>query len=389
MIRSTYDWLPDHHLGVAAALAHADDAMAQAADVLFDYQTQPGGIIGLRERPMGTYSQTIVTGMSPIPRKVPLLVADALVALRNALEHTLFAEIEYRDGVLDDNAARLVEMPAAKRYDDFQTWVTKRQKSGPESLRKGSDLLRRIDGLQPFHRTQDPQAHPLALLALHTNYSKHRAPAITAVRLAAMYREDQAPPPIRDLERRPEVPLQVGDVLAEMPMGTRVPVTLFPTIGINRPGTDRWPVLMNELDDLSTWVRFQAVPRLITGAEPLRPALPARYEIAIGHEDERSAISSGSAESAAQLHQQRLGAASARIDMVEMIGMMEDAPSAEQIADWLDSLTDQEVLARIAQIEVSHNRDLDIAWNNIAVLEGMCDEACRFAGLDEPVDDRP
>lgn len=187
MTSSSHDWLPDHHLSVAATLAHADEVIAQAADILFEYQTQPEGIIRLCEVLMVTHSQTVVTGMAPIPRKVPLLVADALVTLRNAIEHTLSAEVEHRDGALGEKAAKLVEMPARQTYDDFQTWVKGRTKNGPPSLQHGSQLLRRIDGLQPFHRTKDPQNHPLALLALHTNHSKHRAPAITAVGLAGIH----------------------------------------------------------------------------------------------------------------------------------------------------------------------------------------------------------
>ncbi|MGW9717881.1 hypothetical protein [Micrococcus aloeverae] len=201
MTRPSYAWLPDHHLGVAATLAHVDEVIAQVADILFDYQHQPEGIIHLREVPMVTHSQLIVVGMAPIPRKVPLLVADAMVALRNAIEHTLFAEIEHRDGALDEKAAKVVEMPAAQTYEAFEAWVKGRVKNGPPSLRQGSDLLKRIDGLQPLHRTKDPQNHPMALLALHTNHSKHRAPAITAVRLAAMYREDQMPRSMGDCKR--------------------------------------------------------------------------------------------------------------------------------------------------------------------------------------------
>ncbi|NNM37806.1 hypothetical protein [Micrococcus luteus] len=388
MTRPSYAWLPDHHLGVAATLAHVDEVIAQVADILFDYQHQPEGIIHLREVPMVTHSQLIVVGMAPIPRKVPLLVADAMVALRNAIEHTLFAEIEHRDGALDEKAAKVVEMPAAQTYEAFEAWVKGRVKNGPPSLRQGSDLLKRIDGLQPLHRTKDPQNHPMALLALHTNHSKHRAPAITAVRLAAMYREDQMPRSMGDLDRRPEVPLQVGEVIAETPRGAQIPVALFPTIGINRPGTDRWPVLMKELEGLAIWVRTQAVPRLITGIEPPLPALPTRYEIAIGHDDERSALSAGSTVSAAQLHNDRLGAATVRRDMVETIGQMEDAPSAEQIATWLGSLSDQEMLARMRQLKVTHTYEPEIVLSNFAVLEAMRDDARRFAGLDVPADDQ-
>ncbi len=245
MTDHTYAWLPVRHLGVAATLSHADELIGQVADLLFDYQTQPNGVFQLTEVPADRISQTIVERVAPIPRKVPLLVADALVALRAALEHTLFAEVEFLDGApLDEKAARLVEMPASDSYEKFEEWKKKQLRNRPPSLCAGSELVRRIDALQPFHRRNEPRAHPLARLVLHTNHAKHRTPAITAVRLAAMYEDDQMPRSVRDLAPRPEEPLHVGDVIAEPPLGARVPVTLFPTVGINRPGTDRWPVLM-------------------------------------------------------------------------------------------------------------------------------------------------
>ncbi|MCD1284909.1 MULTISPECIES: hypothetical protein [unclassified Brevibacterium] len=378
---SNYTWLPDHHLAVAATLAHADEIIGEVASLLFDYQTQPKGIIQLREVPMITHSQTIVLSISPIPRKVVLLVADALVVLRNAIEHTLFAEVEYRDGTLDEKAAKVVEMPAAQTYDAFDAWMKGRAKNGPPSLQRGSELIKRIEGLQPFHRTVGSHDHPMALLALHTNHSKHRSPAVTAVRLAAIHREDRMPSPLADVERRPEVPLQVGEVIAETPRGQHTPVALFPTIGINRPGTERWPVLMKELDELATWVRCQAVPRLITGVEPPAPALPARYEISVGHDDERSALSSGSTMSAPQLHNDRLRAAAMRRDMVETISKMDDDLGTEQIAAWLESLSDQEMLARMQQLRPTVTYEPETVLSNFAVLERMRDDARAFASL--------
>lgn len=382
---SSYAWLPDHHLAVAATLAHADELIGEVASLLFDYQTQSEGTIQLREVPMITHSRTVVVSMSPMPRKVVLLVADALVVLRNAIEHTLFAEVEYRDGTLDEKAAKVVEMPAAQTYDAFDAWLKGRAKNGPPSLQRGSELIKRIERLQPFHRTVSSHDHPMALLASHTNHSKHRAPAVTAVRLAAIHREDLTPPSLADVERRPEVPLQVGEVIAETPRGQRIPVALFPTIGINRPGTERWPVLMKELDELATWVRTQAVPRLITGIEPPAPALPARYEISVGREDERSALPSGSATSAAQSYSDRLGAAAVRLDMVETIVQMENAPSATQISAWLESLSDQELLARMRKLRSTAMYEPEIVVSNFAVLERMRDDARRFSGL--PVGD--
>lgn len=315
--------------------------------------------------------------MAPMPRKVPLLVADAFVALRSALEHALFAEVEFREGALDEKAARSVEVPAFRKAEDLELWAKGRVKNGPDSLHPGTDLVKRIEGLQPFNR-KDVENHPLARLVLYTNHAKHRTPAVTAVRIAAMYNEDQLPRSVRSIPRRPEVPLQVGDVIAETPLGTRVPVTLLPTIGINRPGTQRWPVLMQELEEISHWVRTQAVPRLVTGNEPPRPELPTQYDISVGHIDERHAISAGASVSAADRHKQRLVAASVRIDMVDTLGHMDGAPSAEQIAAWLNQLTDEEVLERVSRLRATHTYDADIMLRNFEVLEGMRDDAAAF-----------
>lgn len=377
-------WLPDHQLGVAATLTHADELIGQVADLLFEYQSQPDGIFGLQEVPAGRVSHTVVSSVAAIPRKIPLLVADALVALRAALEHALFAEVELRDGTLDERAARLVEIPASDTEEKFDEWLKKRARNGPESLRAGSDLVVRIQRLQPYNR-KDAANHPLALLTLHTNHAKHRTPAVTAVRLAAMYREDQRPSSVRTLPKRPEVPLAVGEIIAETPRGSQIPVTLFPTVGINRPGTDRWPVLMKELDEIAHWVRTQAVPRLITGGEPPEPALPIRYDISVGHANERDAMVPSTMLTAAARHQQRLGAALVRKDLVGILSSMDDAPSDRQITAWLAHLSDDEVLERMSRIRPTEDHDPEIVIANFAAFEGLRAEALTFNSTGDTV----
>lgn len=379
MTGHTYAWLPERHLGVAATLSHADELIGQVADLLFDYQTQPNGVFQLAEVPRDRISQTIVEKVAPIPRKVPLLVADALVAFRAALEHTLFAEVEFLDGApLDEKAAKLVEMPASDTHVKFAEWTKKRARNGPPSLRAGGELARRIEALQPFHRHVQADLHPLARLVLHTNHAKHRTPAITAVRLAAMIRDDQKPRSLRDYSPLPEEPMRIGDIIAETPLGTKAPVTLFPTVGINRPGTDRWPVLIKELDEISRWVRTQAVPRLITGTEPPVPALPTRYEIAVAHEDERGAMSVGSTKTAVERYQLRLGAASARIDLADLINRIDGSPNSRQIVAWLEQLTDDEVMERVGRLGAAFNYEADIVLRNVEILKGLRDEALTF-----------
>lgn len=216
---SDLHWLPDHQLGAAATLAHADELVGQVSDLLFAYQTRPDGIFELGEQRDFPNTRTVVKHVVPIPRKIPLLVADVLVALRGALEHALFAEVEFRDGPLEETAARLVDIPASLTIKDFESWAKKRVKNGPASLQPGSELVIRIKNLQPFNR-QDAENHRLARLVLHTNHAKHRTPAVTAVRIAAMYNENQMPHSIAALPPRPEAPLGVGDILAETPIGT-------------------------------------------------------------------------------------------------------------------------------------------------------------------------
>lgn len=250
MTGSPYDWLPDRHLGVATTLAHSDELIGQVSALLFQFQTQQGDVIGLRSEKHGPVVRTVVDRISPMPPKIPRLVADALVALRAAIEHATFAEVEYLDGPLGEKAAKLVEMPAAETYDAFQEWKKKRRKNGPPSLQDGSELVRRISALQPFHRLQNPQQHPLALLVSHTNHAKRRTPASTAVLIAAMYEDAKVPRTIDALLPGPKGPVSVGDVIGEAPLGVVVPITMFPTVGINRPGTDEWPVMLNELREI-------------------------------------------------------------------------------------------------------------------------------------------
>lgn len=387
---SAYDWLPDRHLGVAATLSHVDDLIGQVGDLLFDYQTQPGGTFSLEEvlTAAGSHSQTVVQRIAPIPRKVPLLVADALVALRAALEHVLFTEAEFLSGApLGEKAARLVEMPAAQTFEKFKAWQKQRSRNAAPVLQPGSELVRRIYGLQPLHRLREPDLHPLALLVLHTNHAKHRTPAITAVRLAAMYSDDEPPRSMSELPQRSEEPLRCGEVIGETPLGSRVPLTLFPTVGINRPGTNRWPVLMKELAEIAEWVRTQALPRLITGTDPPEPAFRTRYNITVGHDDERAAILAGSTTSAAELHTERLTSAVARQDFLDLLASLNGAPGQSQIAAWLESLTDTEVFSWQSRLLTNFTQDVHTMRHNLELLQRMCDDALSFVGDRRPTQD--
>ena len=246
-------------------------------------------------------------------------------------------------------------------------------------MQADGELVSRIERLQPYQFQSDPQLHPLARLVLYTNHAKHREPAVTAVRIAAMYDDERVPESIRELPTRPEVPIVLGDVLGETPVGTYVPMTMFPTIGINRPGTDRWPVLVTELDEIFKWVRTQALPRLITGGEPPQPPLPARYEISLGHDEERDAMAKGTDVPAATRHAQRLAAALSRIDLAEFISQVDNSLSCEQVSEWLTQLSDNDVVARAERLGARAHLPPDVRARYIQrVLNELREEAARF-----------
>lgn len=136
---------------------------------------------------------------------------------------------------------------------------------------------------------------------------------------------------------------------------------------------------MQELDEISHWVRTQAVPRLVTGMEPPEPALPTRYEIAVGHENERQAMSAGSTTSAAEHHNQRMSAASVRTDLADTISQMDGSPNARQITAWLAQLTHDEVLNRTARLKATHTHDPDVMLRHVEVLASLREEALEFA----------
>ena len=62
------------------------------------------------------------------------------------------------------------------------------------------------------------------------------------------------------------------------------------------------------------------------------------------------------------------------------------ASSVEQIAAWLDHLTEEEVLERMSRLQMTHTYDPDIVLRNFEVLKGMRDEAVAF-GAEETAGD--
>lgn len=83
---------------------------------------------------------------------------------------------------------------------------------------------------------------------------------------------------------------------------------------------------MTELAEIYHWVRTHAIPRLITGDEPPKPDPPTRYDISVGHDDECNAIAAEYVITAAERHQQRLGAASVWVDLFDTVAQLGVGP---------------------------------------------------------------
>jgi hypothetical protein len=194
-----------------------------------------------------------------------------------------------------------------------------------------------------------------------------------------MYEDANVPQSIDELKPGPKGPLRIGDVIAETVLGIQTSITMFPTVGINLPSTGEWPVLLNELDEIATWVRTQAVPRLISGGAQPAQMLPTRYDISNTNTDEKLAMSAGAMTSAAAHHANRLTAAAARLDLVELIGSTDGCPNSEMITGWLDGLSDSAVNERVKRLGANAAAAVSNPQQTIAALMQLRDEAVEFA----------
>ncbi|HZL07048.1 MAG TPA: hypothetical protein VFE45_16770, partial [Coriobacteriia bacterium] len=124
-----------------------------------------------------------------------------------------------------------------------------------------------------------------------------------------------------------------------------------------------------------TWVRTQAVPILITGTPDVDP-LPATYEIDRSHDDERTAIGAGSYATAEDRYRRRLGAASVRMDLPELIAGHPDKPDRGPIDRWVATLSDDEILERMGRFRAG--RTVAAAERTFRLVDGMLAEVRAF-----------
>lgn len=354
MPRPDYSWLPDHQHHVAYTVAHADSLIAQAAEMLFVY-LKPGPL-ELDTVADGDLAHITVAGVAVLPSAVARFAADALTQLRAAIEHTVFAEVEYQLGRgLTEDEARRIEMPACLTEDDFKNWLAGRRRPELGPLRTGSVLAGRIRDLQPYHR-RDIDQHPLRVLAEHTNLAKHRAPAVAATLIGAVIPDWQDPALV--LPTGEDRPLVAGDVLASAPRDKYVPLSIWPKVSIQRPHSGTWHVLMTELGEIEEWVRTVAIPHLILGHHEVDP-LPPQLDTTIGHPDFHAAIEAAGKVPAAARSSQHIQADFVRGELAETLAMHPVQSDPDVIRRWIEGLDDGEVLERHDRLaEPASRRDL-------------------------------
>lgn len=371
---SDLSWLPEHHLSVAATLAHADRAIGHVGDLVLDY-SRDGDVLDLKDDRTQTHSITRVVGTKPLAREIALWTADALTTLRAAVEHTLFAEVVHlMERPLTSAEIHVVEMPAKSSAEGFETWVDDKRRKRIAPLRRGAELLERVRSLQPYQRTKDPGEHPMRVLAEHSNVAKHRMPAVTATRVGRVVPDIYVDG--LDVPTPSGLPIEVGDVIASAPIGRVVPMSIFATVGVERPHTGAWPVLMAELGWLAEWVRTVAVPTLVTGVRSVDP-LPATFDIEHGHMDERAAIAAGSQFTSNQRINRELRVSGARAGLPKVLSLHPSRPDPVRVAAWVGSLSDDEVLERLGRLQPGTT--VDAVIRTAAVAAELLDEALGFS----------
>jgi hypothetical protein len=242
------DWLPPHQRHLLFTLAHIDAAIETLARVLYGYVLL--GPIEFDYRIVDGRKEVLVRRISPVPQAVPRVAPDVLNQLRSSIEHAWYAEIEHLTRrPLVPAGAQAVKMPVAEDRKALAGWFNWNHFRTLTALHADGVLGGHIERLQPFTRP-DQELHPLKVLAEYITFSSRRELAVAAVRLGTVVPEDRVPGLTRTGEHEEDRPLNAGDVLASVPAGVRVPMEIWPSVGIQRPHVGTWVVLMHELREL-------------------------------------------------------------------------------------------------------------------------------------------
>lgn len=313
-----YSWLPSRHHQVLYTLAQADSHIWRCLDALYEYVTSD--TMELETVAREGRAHVTVKSVAPLPGAVARYAADALTQMRAALEHTLFAEVEYQlQRSLTSEEERCIEMPVYDEPGKFTKWLKDKRRATVPPLHEGSQLSARIAELQPYNHS-DYEHHPLRLLAEYTNQAKHRAPAVAATRLGVII-PDYAHPELEVHGFGEDQVLRSGTVLASGPYALNVGLSIWPQVSIMRPHTKSWHLLIRELQSLELWVRTVALPHLIDGRQDV-DALPPHLDITRGYSDFEDALMHAEPTSAGERANARIRAEAWQREMRELQQIM-------------------------------------------------------------------
>lgn len=348
------DWLPEHQRHLLYTFAHIDSVIDHLGNLLHDFlEACP---LDFENSLADEREEVLIRAIAPIPEAVPRLAADALNQMRSAIEHALFAEVEHLTGrKLEPEEAQAVEMPVAKDPKALADWFKHKRRRTLPVLQATGVLGERIGALQP-HGAADEQSHLLKVLAEHTNLSKHRIPAVAAVRLGTIVPDYPAPGLVIAGEYEDDRPLNVGDVLVSIPAGVGVPMSIWPKLGIRRPHTGEWIVLIHELCQLESWVRTEAVPVIIVGTTDVSP-IPPHLDINRGYTAYADARAEAKVVPAGERHQLRILGKGAREGLPAVFQQMLPNIPGAAVDAFVDSLSDADAVETIKRyMRVRENR---------------------------------
>jgi hypothetical protein len=377
------DWLPEHQTHLFYTFAHIDSVIDQLGNVLYGFLE--AGPLDFENRVTDGREDVLIRAIAPIPEAVPRLASDALNQMRSAIEHALFAEVEHLTGrTLEPEEAQAIEMPVTKDPKALSEWFKHKRRRTLPVIQSTGVLGGRIAALQP-HEAADEQSHLLRVLAEHTNLSKHRTPAVAAVRLGTIVPDHPAPGLVITGEYEDDSPLNVGDVLASVPAGVRVPMNIWPKLGIRRPHTGEWIVLIHELRQLETWVRTEAIPLIIMGTTDVNP-IPPHLDITRGYTAYADARAEAKAVPAGERHQLQIAGKGVREDLPGVFQQRLPEIPGEAVDAFVGSLSDADAVETIKRyMRVRENRgELHaVAYLRRLVSAAVPSEGSAVRGTDE------
>lgn len=352
-------WLPPHQQHLLYTFAHIDAVIDQVSRVIFEYVK--GEVFGFVNEARDGVDHLTLASIAPIPEAVPRLTADAINQMRSAIEHALFAEVEFQMGrPLNSAEAQLVEMPAKKDNDKLLLWMQDKRRRTLTVLHEDSVLGKRIELLQPYHQV-DQETHPLRVLSEHSNLSKHRMPAVAAARVGRVMPEQKADGFTSRPAYEDDEVVTVGDVLSSAPIGNPVHVSIWPELTIRRPHTGLWEVIIHELRKLEEWTRTVAIPVTVLGTTERTPIHP-HLDISAGHESFEASLALARPESAVERAMVRMKARGLRDDLPDVFReQLPDIPQ-QTVITFLSNQDDAEMIELFDRYwRVRQNRGLDSA----------------------------